>query len=92
MMFSALLAAALIEFSKDGVDFKVESETSAIDPARSVFLRLELKTPKGVSASLPDLRERVVGFSLAEDFSEPVQTMPDGTMVQAVNCSVCTFG
>lgn len=85
MMFSALLAAALIECSKDGVDFKVESETSAIDPARSVFLRLELKTPKGVSASLPDLRERVVGFSLAEDFSEPVQTMPDGTMVQAVN-------
>ena len=53
-----LLAAALIEFSKGGVEFKAESETAAIDPARSVFLRLELKTPKGVEAAMPDLRDR----------------------------------
>ena len=80
-----LLAAALIEFSKGGVEFKAESETAAIDPARSVFLRLELKTPKGVEAAMPDLRERTVGFSLAEDFAEPVTTAPDGGTVQAVN-------
>lgn len=80
-----LLAAALVEFSKGGVEFKAESETAAIDPARSVFLRLELKTPKGVEAAMPDLRERTVGFSLAEDFAEPVTTAPDGGTVQAVN-------
>jgi hypothetical protein len=59
-----LLAAALVEFSKGGVEFKAESETTAIDPAHSVFLRLELKTPKGVEFAMPDLRERTVGFSL----------------------------
>lgn len=85
MTFFVLLAAALIEFSKDGVDFRVESETSVIDPARSVFLRVELKTPGGVSAALPDLRDRVVGFSLAEDFSEPVRTAPDGSLTHTVN-------
>jgi hypothetical protein len=85
MTVFVLLAAALIEFSKDGVEFKAESETALIDPARSVFLRLELKTPKGVEALMPDLRERTVGFSLAEDFAEPVATAPDGGSVQAVN-------
>jgi hypothetical protein len=85
MMLTVVLAAVLIEFSRDGVEFKAESETTAIDPARSVFLRMELKTPKGVSAAMPDLRERVAGFSLAEDFSEPAQTAPDGSLVQTVN-------
>ena len=80
-----MLAAVLFEFSKGGVEFKVESETSQIDPAKSVFLRLELKTPKGVEAVMPDLRERTVGFSLAEDFAEPVATAPDGGTVQTVN-------
>ena len=85
MTVFVMLAAVLFEFSKGGVEFKVESETAAIDPARSVFLRLELKTPKGVEAAMPDLRERTVGFSLAEDFAEPVATAPDGSTVQAVN-------
>ena len=80
-----LLAAVLFEFSKGGVEFKVESETSQIDPAKSVFLRLELKTRKGVEVAMPDLRERTVGFSLAEDFAEPVATAPDGGTVQTVN-------
>lgn len=80
-----MLAAVLFEFSKGGVEFKVESETSQIDPAKSVFLRLELKTPKGVEAAMPDLRERTVGFSLAEDFAEPVVAAPDGGTVQTVN-------
>ncbi|MBQ5795882.1 MAG: hypothetical protein IIW14_07825 [Kiritimatiellae bacterium] len=80
-----MLAAVLFEFSKGGVEFKVESEASQIDPAKSVFLRLELKTPKGVEAAMPDLRERTVGFSLAEDFAEPVVAAPDGGTVQTVN-------
>jgi hypothetical protein len=85
MTFVLLLAALLGGFSKDGIEFKVESETSVIDPARSVFLSLTLKTPKGTEARIADLRDRVVGFSLAEDFSEPIVTQADGSLLQTVN-------
>lgn len=81
----ALIAAVLTEFSGDGVEFKLESGTSVIDPARSVFLRMELKTAKGVAAVVPDLRDRTVGFSLVEDFADPERKAADGTLTRAVN-------
>lgn len=85
MISFLLLAAVLTEFSNSGVEFRIESETERIDPARSVFLRVELKTPKGVEAAMPDLRERVVGFSLAEDFEEPDVVASDGAVIKAAN-------
>lgn len=85
MMLFVLLAAVLAEFSRSGVEFRLESDTKVIDPARSVFLRLELKTPKGVEVAAPDLRERVLGFSVAEDFAEPPVSAADGSTVQTVN-------
>jgi hypothetical protein len=85
MTAAILLAAVLAEFSKAGVEFKVESETVRIDPAKSVFLRVELKIPKGTDAAMPDLRERAVGFSVAEDFSEPEVVAPDGAVTRTVN-------
>ena len=84
-MFSFLLAAVLFETSQFGVDFKVESETQVVDPAKSVFLRVEMKVPHDRSAVMPDLRERVVGFSLAEDFAEDPQKAPDGSTVLVTN-------
>ena len=81
----SILAAVLFETSQFGIDFKVESETQTVDPAQSVFLRLELKVPHDRTAVLPDLRDRVIGFSLAEDFTEePVKTK-DGLTVQVAN-------
>ena len=84
-MIGILIAAALIETSQFGIDLKVESETKVIDPARSVFLTMELRTPHDRTAVMPDLRDRVVGFSLVEDFSEEPRKEKDGSTVQVAN-------
>ena len=84
-MIRFLIAAVLLETGAGGIDLKVESETSVIDPARSVFLRVELRTPHDRSAEMPDLRDRVVGFSLAEDFAEEPLKEKDGSTVQVAN-------
>jgi len=80
-----LIAATLLTLQKGGIDFRLESETTGIDPARSVFVTLTLTTPKGVSVTPPDLRDRVRGFSLAEDFAEEPVTAKDGAVTQVVN-------
>ena len=84
-MISFLIAAVLFEASQFGIDLKVESETKVIDPARSVFLRVELRTPHDRLAVMPDLRDRVVGFSLAEEFAEEPRKEEDGSTVQVTN-------
>ena len=84
-MIGILIAAALFEASQFGIDLKVESETKVIDPARSVFLRMELRTPHDRKADMPDLRDRVVGFSLVEDFAEEPVKAQDGSTVQVTN-------
>lgn len=84
-MISCLIAAVLLETAQGGIGLKVESETRVVDPARSVFLRVELKTPRDRTATMPDLRDRTVGFSLAEDFAEEPQREQDGSTVQVTN-------
>ena len=84
-MIGILIAAALIEMSQNGVDFKVESETKVVDPAQSVFLTMELKVPHDRKAEMPDLRDRVVGFSLVEDFAEEPRKEKDGSTVLVTN-------
>ena len=85
MMLALALAAVLFETQQGGVGFSVESETSTIDPAKSVFLRVELNAPQGRRAVPPDLRERLVGFSVAEDYEESPRTNKNGTVSQTVN-------
>ena len=84
-MFGILLAVVLIETSNFGIGLKVESEAKVIDPARSVFLTMELKVPHDCTATIPDLRDRVVGFSLVEDFAEEPRKEKDGSTVQVTN-------
>ena len=84
-MISFLIAAVLFEASRFGIDLKVESETKVVDPARSVFLSMELRTPHDRTAVMPDLRDRVVGFSLVEDFAEEPRKEKDGSTVQVTN-------
>ena len=84
-MIGILIAAVLLETGAGGIGLKVESETKVIDPARSVFLTMELRTPHDRTAVMPDLRDRVVGFSLVEDFSEEPRKEKDGSTVQVTN-------
>ena len=85
-MITLLIAAVLLETSQSGIDLKIESDGSnVVDPARSIFLRLELKMPQDRTAEMPDLRDRVVGFSLAEDFAEAPQKATDGSTLQVTN-------
>ena len=84
-MIGILIAAVLFETSQFGIDLKVESETKVVDPARSVFLTMELKVPHDRKAEMPDLRDRVVGFSLVEDFAEEPRKEKDGSTVQVTN-------
>ena len=81
---TALLLAALLSVNKCGVELTVDSETKAVDPARSVFVTLVLKADRGVAATPPRLRERVRGFSQAEEFAEEPEAQPDGSVVQTV--------
>ena len=80
-----LVAATVLEMSRGGVDLKVDSDLTQIDPAKSVFLRVELTAPSDRKATLPDLRDRVQGFSLAEEFSEDPKTGNDGSVTQVMN-------
>ena len=84
-VFALILGAVLTTAGKDGVTLSVSSETAQVNPAESVFLRVELVVPRGRSAELPDLRDRVKGFSLAEDFAEEPVTAADGSVTKAAN-------
>ena len=84
-MIGVLIAAVLFETLQGGIGLKVESETKVVDPARSVFLTMELKVPHDCTATMPDLRDRVVGFSLVEDFAEEPRKEKDGSTVQVTN-------
>ena len=77
-----LIAATLFEATQNGVAVKIESETKAVDPAKSVFVDIEVASPRGTAVQMPDLRDRAVGFSLAEDFAEEPETVADGSLVQ----------
>ena len=80
-----MLAAVLFEAAKGGVSVKVDADSAGIDPAKSVFLQVEVASPPGKAVQLPDLRDRVVGFSLAEGFVEEPETAADGSLVQKAN-------
>ena len=84
-MTGVLIAVAVLEMSRSGIGLKIDADRTEIDPARSVFLRVELKAQPGIVAELPDLRNRVVGFSLAEDFLEELKTEKDGSTVSVAN-------
>ena len=84
-MIFPLIVAALLELNQGGIELTVDSATKVVDPAKSVFLTVTLKAKPSVKAELPDLRDRVVGFTLAEDFAEEPKTEKDGRQVQVVN-------
>ena len=84
-MISFLIAATVLEMSRNGIDLKVDADRTQIDPARSVFLTVTVKSPADVKATLPDLRERTRGFSLAEEFAGKPVKNADGSLVETFN-------
>ena len=75
---SPLGAAQVADLSRDGVGLVVDAEPEAVDLARDFYVTVTLTTPPGVTASLPDLRDRFRGFKVAEDFVEEPVTDKDG--------------
>ena len=65
-----LAAEQVADLGRDGIDIKVDAEPVQVDVARDFFVTLTFTAPAGISLSLPDLRDRFTGFSVAEDFTE----------------------
>ena len=84
MISALILAVSLFNTSHNGIDVIVSSENDVIDPAKSVFVELKITSPKDVDVYAPDLRSRVRGFSLAEDFAIEPYENDDGTRVMEV--------
>ena len=80
-----LIAATVLELSRNGIGFKMEADRTVIDPGRSVFLTVTMNVPKGVKSAPPDLRDRVRGFSLAEDFADKPVRNADGSTTTTVS-------
>jgi len=79
------LAAVIIGLEREGFSLEIDSSTEKIDPGASVILTMSLKTAKGVDVALPDIRDRLSGFSVAEDFEEEPVVGKDGSTVKTVN-------
>ena len=60
--FPPLYAVQVADLSRDGVGLVVDAEPETVDLARDFYVTVTLTTPPGVTASLPDLRDRFRGF------------------------------
>ena len=65
---SLILAVTLCVASHEGIDVTLSGDSEVVDPGKSVFVDLKIVSPEDVEVVPPDLRTRVRGFSLAEDF------------------------
>lgn len=84
MISALILAVSLFNTSHNGIDVNISSDNDVIDPAKSVFVELKITSPKDVDVYAPDLRSRVCGFSLAEDFAIEPYENDDGNRVMEV--------
>ncbi|MDD5708805.1 MAG: hypothetical protein PHR35_23060, partial [Kiritimatiellae bacterium] len=89
MLLSLLLPAARLAaapeptvFAEDlswgQVEIKLRAEPAQVRLDRDLVLTLTVATPPGITAELPDLRDRFKGFVLAEGFPREPVTLPDG--------------
>lgn len=86
MILAVILATVLCESASLTHSVVINSDTKVIDPAKSVFLEVVYKTfPGAPKAQSVDLRDRVVGFQLAEEFAGPAEVMNDGSQKEVVN-------
>jgi nitrate/nitrite transporter NarK len=77
----SVLAAAETDLSKNGIALSVAASPDRVDVARDFEVVVKAVAPAGTSITLPDLRDRFRGFSVAEDFSEEPLAGADGKTV-----------
>ena len=75
-----LYAAEVADLSRDGVVIKVDAEPERVDVARDFFVTVTFRFPAGADATVPDLRDRFGGFSIAEDFVDEPHANADGSV------------
>ena len=80
LMLSAfpLCAAVETDLSKNGISLTLTSTLDKVDVARDFEVTVKAVAPTGTIVTLPDLRSRFVGFSVAEDFAEDPVVGSDG--------------
>ena len=78
----SVCAGASFDLSKNDISLTIETVPDRVDSARDFELALTAKTPAGIELSLPDLRDRFRGFSVAEDFWEEPLIAEDGSAVR----------
>jgi hypothetical protein len=71
-------AVQVADLSQDGTLVIVDATPEKVDVARDFYVTVTIKTPKGVPAVNPDLRDRFQGFQIAEDFAEDPVVGKDG--------------
>ncbi len=68
------LAAFTADLSNREVSLKLEATPDKVSPAEDLMLTLTVEAPSHLAVTLPDLRDRFSGFSMAEDFAtDPVE-------------------
>jgi hypothetical protein len=71
-------ALQVADFSQDGTTVLIDAVPEKVDVARDFYVTVTIKTPKGIPAVNPDLRDRFQGFQIAEDFAEEPVVDKDG--------------
>jgi len=67
------LFAFTADLSHGEVSIKLEATPERVSPAQDLMLTVTVEAPAHLEVTLPDLRDRFAGFSMAEDFAtEPV--------------------
>lgn len=75
---TSVFAAVETDLSKGGISLVVTASPDRVDVARDFEVVVRAVAPSGVTVALPDLRDRLRGFSVAEDFAEEPLVSEDG--------------
>ena len=75
----SVIGAVTTDLSKDGISLTVTASPDRVDVARDFEVVVKAVAPAGRTLSMPDLRDRFRGFSVAEDFAEEPVTDADGS-------------
>lgn len=78
----AAFAGQVADIGRDGVGITVDADPETVDVGRDFFLTVTVTSPAGKTAFLPDFRDRLQGFQVAEDFAEEPVKDADGRTTQ----------
>ena len=82
LLVAAVSVSAAVEtdLSKNGISLSVSASPDRVDMARDFEVVIRAVAPAGTTVSVPDIRDRFRGFSVAEDFAEEPVTGADGSV------------